>query len=640
MKANDGWFRGLRLEIGPDGSLFNSDWYDQRACHQQQPQDRTNGRIYKISYGEPKPVHIDLQKLSSAELVQLQLHANEWFVRRARIILQERGPDPAVHMALLRILRENPDATRQLRALWVLHATRGLSESVALELFKSAHAHVRGWAIQLACEDKNPSTALLAAFAELAKNDPSPIVRRFLASAAQRIAVAKRWPIVEALLAHGEDAHDHNLPLLYWFAAEPLVVADPAHAMALGTRTPLTALRAFFTRRQAALSADTPGDASTGNAPVGIAALLTAAAATDDAAYQREIVDSVLGATEGKTKLSAPAQWAAAYAKLSESTDPEVIAKADTLATRFGDRNVAAAKRRIVADAFAPLAARQAALNVLLEQQNFQLTPVYQKLLPEPGLRIGALKGLAAYDVPTTPAAILANYGAFTAEEKRLALNVLASRPAYARALLAAVKSGAVARTEIDASVARQLRLLNDADVDRAAAELLGVVHESPEATVREIAKWKSFLTPERLAAASPARGRVVFDRTCAVCHRLFDAGNAIGPELTGSNRADLDYLLTNVVDPNAVIGKDYLLTTIETNDGRTAAGILRRETTDAVTIANMAETVTIARDNIRKMDQREISLMPPGLLDGLKEQEVADLVVYLRSEQQVAPSR
>jgi hypothetical protein len=101
MKANDGWFRGLRLEIGPDGSVFNSDWYDPRACHQQQPHDRTNGRLYKISYGTPKPAPIDLATLTSLELVQHQLSPNEWFVRRSRLILQERGPDPAVHAALV-----------------------------------------------------------------------------------------------------------------------------------------------------------------------------------------------------------------------------------------------------------------------------------------------------------------------------------------------------------------------------------------------------------------------------------------------------------------------------------------------------------------------------------------------------------
>ncbi len=634
MKANDGWFRGLRLELGPDGSLFNSDWYDARACHQQHPQDRTNGRIYKISYGTPKPVSVDLAKLSNAELVQHQLHANEWFVRRSRVVLQERGPNPEVHAALLKIVRENPDVTRQLRALWALHATRGLNGAVALELLKAREAYVRGWTIQLMSEDKNPSPALRDAFAALAKSDPSPIVRRFLASAARRIAVTDRWPIVEALLQHGEDAADHNLPALYWFAAEPLVAADSARAMALGNATPLTALRAFFTKRQAALAVESKPVA--GRSGTALDPLVRTLADTDDTAYQLEILSSLASATEGKTKVDQPTGWAAAYAKLSVSADTQIIAKADALAARFGDTGVATRKRNILVDTFAPVAARQAALEVVMQQKNFMLAPVYHKLLAEPGLRAGALRALAPYDVPATAPSILAVYPTFNAEEKRLAINLLAQRAPYARELMAAVKAGTVARSDLDAALARQLRLFNDPELNKSIADTWGVVRESAAETAQEMAKWKAILTPQRLASANASKGRAVFTKACASCHVLFDEGKKLGPELTGSNRGELDYILNNVVDPNAVIGKDYQLTTIETHDGRTAAGIVQRETPSAVTIVNMAETVTLARENIKKLERLEMSLMPPGLLQSLKEDEVADLVKYLQSDRQV----
>ncbi|HTO04676.1 MAG TPA: PVC-type heme-binding CxxCH protein, partial [Opitutus sp.] len=296
MLANDGWFRGLRLELGPDGSVYNSDWYDARACHQQQPHDRTNGRIYKISYGDAQHVAVDLAKLSSAELVQHQLHPNEWFVRRSRLILQERGPDQAVHAALVKLLREQKDVTRQLRALWSLHATQGLNENLALELLKHPEPQVRAWTIQLMSEDKAPSSALLTGFAKLAQDDPSPVVRRYLASAAQRIDVAKRWPIIEALLAHGEDADDHTLSQLIWFAAEPLVSADPARALELGTKTPLAKVRGYFTRRQAALADEqSPSDGTGKNrADRGIDGLIAALGKTNDVSYQREILDSIM----------------------------------------------------------------------------------------------------------------------------------------------------------------------------------------------------------------------------------------------------------------------------------------------------------------------------------------------------------
>lgn len=366
-------------------------------------------------------------------------------------------------------------------------------------------------------------------------------------------------------------------------------------------------------------------------------ALVTTLAGTDDTTYQREILDSLTAATEGQTRPKMPGGWAAAYAKLSVSPDAQVIAKADALGAKFGDATVYAAKRRIMMDTFAPLPARQAALAVVVQRHDFQLSPSYQKLLSEPGLRLGALRGLAPYDVPSTPPAILQVYASFTPEEKRQALGVLVQRAPYARALLAAVKAGTVPRSDIDAAGARQLSLLKDPEVDRWLAEAWGVVGQTDAAAEQEIAKWKTVLTPARLAAAKLANGRAVFARTCTACHVLYDAGNRIGPELTGSNRADLDYILRNIVTPNAEIGRDYQLTTIETNDGRTAAGIVQRETPAAVTLVNQTETVTLARENIRKMERLNFSLMPPGLLQGMSEADVVDLIAYLRTKEQVA---
>lgn len=633
MRANDSWFRGLRLEIGPDGSLFNSDWYDARACHQQHPQDRSNGRIYKISYGTPQPVKVDLSTLSSTELVQHQLHKNEWFVRRSRLLLQERGSDPAVHQALLAIIRDHPDVTRKLRALWTLHVTRGLTGTLAQEFLKSPEAYVRGWTVQLMCEDKAPSPTLVAAFAELAQSDPSPVVRRFLASAAQRIPVAARWPVVEGLLSHGEDADDANLPLLYWYAAEPLVAADVERAAKLGHATPLTTLRPYFTRRAAALADEKNAGQAGDSAQSGLETFAAALAATSDADYQRELLTSMMAATEGKSKIDPPPSWSKAYAALSLSPDTAIITQADTLAIRFGDTGLAWKKSAVVRDNFAPLAARQAALKLMNEVRNFQLSPVYQSVLAEPGLRLLALRGLSAYDVPTTPEAIFKFYTSFTPEEKRSAVSVLAGRPAYAQALLAAVKVGTVARHDLDASLARQIRLHNDPGLDRLLAEVWGVSNETAESAAAEIERWKKELTPARLAAADLKRGRDIFTQTCALCHQLYSDGRSVGPELTGSNRGDLDYLLRNIVDPNADIGRDYQLVTIETTDGRVNAGIVQHETPAAVTLVNQAETLTLARDHIKTLQRLDVSMMPPGLLSSLSEPDAADLIAYLQTK-------
>jgi putative heme-binding domain-containing protein len=447
--------------------------------------------------------------------------------------------------------------------------------------------------------------------------------------------VAKRWDLVAALLQHGEDAGDHNLPLLYWFAAEPLVPADPARALALAGQTPLTVVRGFLAQRQAAL-AEASSAAKPGSD--GITPLLTALADTHDAAYQRELLAAILSATEGKTGLRPPEGWRALYSQLSTSADLQVIALADTVAVRFGDTGVHWSKLSVLRDPLAPLPTRLAAFMVVQQRHDFQLAPVYQKLLMEPALRVPALQALSAYDVASTPPTVLAAYGTFPADAKQAALALLSGRPAYARELLAAVAAGTVPRADLDATVTRQLRLLKDPAVDDALAALGGVTREFAATTAQEIAHWREVLTPARLTAADPVRGRAVFRQTCALCHTLFGEGKHLGPDLTGSNRADLDYVLANVVDPNAVIGKDYLLNIVETTDGRTLAGLVQRETPSTVTLVNQAESVTLPRDAIKQLQPQEISLMPAGLLQSLSEQEVADLVRYLRQPSPLAP--
>ncbi|MEZ0254724.1 MAG: PVC-type heme-binding CxxCH protein [Chthoniobacter sp.] len=253
LVPNDPWYRGLSPQYGPDGSVFVNDWYDKVPCHQQRDfTDRSNGRIYKILYGDVKPVQIDMQKATDAELVQYQLNDNDWYVRHARRILQERGQKPEVQASLAKMMRENSDETRQLRALWALHGVGGLTEAIALENLKSPHEFLRAWTIQLTCEDGTPSAPLLEEFARLAKDDPSPVVRLYLASAAQRIDVAKRWPILTALVAHASDAEDHNLPLMIWYAAEPAVGADIGKGAELLGNCRIPKVQEFISRRIAA----------------------------------------------------------------------------------------------------------------------------------------------------------------------------------------------------------------------------------------------------------------------------------------------------------------------------------------------------------------------------------------------------
>jgi putative membrane-bound dehydrogenase-like protein len=250
IDSGDKWFRGLSPQYGPDGSVFINDWYDKVPCHQQREfTDRSNGRIYKVTTDTVKPVNVNLATATDAELVNYQLHPNDWYVRHARRLIQERGLKAEGTAALEKILFENPDDTRQLRALWALHSGGGLSEATALKALKAPSEYVRGWAITLLCENGKPSEAVLAEMTRLAKSDPAPLVRLRIASALQRVPIAQRWPALMELASNAQDAADQNLPLMIWYAAEPAVAADPAKAAELLAVAKLPKLQEYIARR-------------------------------------------------------------------------------------------------------------------------------------------------------------------------------------------------------------------------------------------------------------------------------------------------------------------------------------------------------------------------------------------------------
>ena len=209
----------------------------------------------------------------------------------------------------------------------------------------------------------------------------------------------------------------------------------------------------------------------------------------------------------------------------------------------------------------------------MLQRQPPDLLPVLQGLLTEPALRGPAIRGLAAYADAGTPALLLRHYSSLTAAEKADVVQTLASRPAYALALLDALEKGQVPRRDVSAFTVRQLQGLKNRSVDERLAKVWGAIRPASQEKAALMVQYKALLTPEYLKKADPSRGRLLFARTCASCHTLFDEGGKIGPELTGSQRNNLDYVLENVLDPSAVVAKEYQVTLLQTKDGRLIYG-------------------------------------------------------------------
>jgi putative membrane-bound dehydrogenase-like protein len=255
LLANDANSQMLNLRYGPDGSVWAIDWYDRNQCHSstEEIHQTTFGRIFKISHEKDRWSRVDLSKLPSEKLVELQLNRNDWYVRHARRLLQERGPDPKVHALLKDILNGNRDVTRRLRALWALHATLGLDHHDLIDLLDDESEYVRAWAIQLLAEGWAPSDDAIRQLARMARQDPSSLVRLYVASSLQRVPAEKRWDVLAGLYANDEDASDHNLPLMVWYAAEPAVELDMWRALALAVESKLPNLFAFTVQRIAAV---------------------------------------------------------------------------------------------------------------------------------------------------------------------------------------------------------------------------------------------------------------------------------------------------------------------------------------------------------------------------------------------------
>ncbi len=626
LRANDSWSQILNLKYGPDGNVFLIDWYDRQQCHDTNPNrhDRSNGRIFKLTYGQPKPLTVNLRSLPDGDLVKLLTHPNNWYVRTARRVLQERGTNPALQTVLETLAFAGDTQPHRLRGLWALHSSGGLSADLLLAHLAAGEPHEIGWKVRLSVEGANPSPKLLAALLKLANETPSPVVRLELASALQRMPLDRRWAIAESLIGHGSDSNDMNIPYLIWYGFEPLATLDTGRFLSIGLGSKIAMIRDFAIRRVGAIGT-----------PEAIARLVEAIGATTDPAKRLALLQGLNLSLKGRRQVTMPPAWPKVFAGLARLGDSEVRSQATALAMTFGDDSARAAMRDVATDPRADIALRREALAALLKVKDPGLAAPLQALVADASLRGAALRGLAGYDDPKTPATILEIYPRLQPEERRDALNTLAARPSFAKALLSAVGEGRMASADLSADIVRQLRNLNDSSINQQIGKVWGTARPTSADRAKLIAETKARLGQTPKQSPDVALGRAVYAKACGQCHTLFGVGGKVGPELTGSNRRDLDYVLSNVLDPSALIGKDYLAHVVATTDGRTLTGLIRGEDGDAITLVTANETLTIPKGEVEARRPSEASMMPEDLLKLLSDHETRSLLAYLASPAQ-----
>lgn len=652
--ATDKWFRGMELTYGPDGGVYLADWSDTGECHENNGVHRTSGRIYKITYGEPKrPAVTDLTKLSVPELVRLHTHANEWFVRQARLQLLDRSAKPVDLATATKELRAMfvaaKDPVHHLRALWSLYVLGAADEAFLLSQTRHANEHLRTWAVRLLTDawpldtvmSLRPQGALhplgeirsfgrtdarISELTRVAKGDSSGLVRLALASALQRLPILERSGLAAALLDHGKDAADHNLPALIWYGLIPLAESQPDALPKIANACELPLTRRLIARR---LAEDIEKQ------PAHVNNLLLLAAAKGEA-FQSDILSGLADGLVGWRKATKPSAWDAFAKFIEKSANATLRDRARDLSVVFGDGRALDEVKRVALAKDADMNARKAALQTLIESRPPDLRTVCEQLLSVRFLNAVAVRGLAQFDDPAIGEKLAKSYRSFHPSERPTVMDTLVSRPVFVKALLAELAAGRLPRADVSAFHARQIRSFNDAGLNEQLGKAWGELREAAADKRALIAKLKTQFTPDVLAKADKSAGRALYNLACANCHRLYGQGGEVGPDLTGSGRDNLDYLLDNIADPSAVVSADFRMTVADLKDGRTLNALVTARTERTLTLKTMTETVTVQRSDVTSLKESTLSIMPEGLLEALTPEQQRDLLAYLMHKSQV----
>lgn len=627
LLANNAQWIGFSVEVGPNGDVYVLDWHDADICGKE-VLNKDTGRIFRIAPEKSNAKSFphrndDLEKLDDRALATMQSVASVWHATRARIILQHRALGRKIEPAAVELIRDqlnkHADVDYRLRALWTLHAIQQISSEQLIELLSDKAPHIRAWAVQLLCEDLNPPEVALSKFAQMAKQDPSPVVRLYLASAMQRIPNEYRWTLAEGLTQHEADADDHNLPKMIWFAMEGLVASDPARGLEIASKSRLPLVTRHSARRV--------GDA-------GQFDLIAAALAKSVAPQREQLLLGMRDSMEGRFDVAPPKGWAALSKQMKDLSkrEQEIF---QSISQQFGDSETAKQMIALLKNPKGSIEERRKAIQILAGQKRDELRRELRSLMEQKELRRDAIRALSSFEDMDMARRLIEQYPKLEPDERADVINSLASRSSYGRELTAALRDGKIEKKDVPAHIARVLRRM----VGNSFVDVWGPIDELSADKDVLLEKYRKLFQDRSLAQADASKGRAIFNKVCASCHKMYGEGGLVGPDITGANRSNLEYLLSNIITPSAVIQDAYQMQLILTQDGRIYSGIPAEENDRQLKlrVADQPEPVTIPISEIESRQTSSVSMMPDGLLATLSDQEALDLMRYLQSIEQVA---
>jgi len=646
LVSQDTWFAPTDITTGPDGAIYVADWYDARTAHPDPDAqwDRSNGRIYRIGPAEAnRPASFDFAQLETSRLLELHDSPNQWMVRRARLELVRRGDRSLVETFRARALQGTSE-TVALESLWSLNALHGFDEPTAALLLTSPHAAVRSWTVRLLGDLKQVSADMAKRLDDLAEREPELSVRRQLACTAARLPAAQAMPIINANILRDIDHDDPRMPLLWWWAVERHCVSEREEVLdrfrrpsAWRSQLACESLLPRLVRRYATEATDT-GWASVDD-------LLNSA---PDEAAMRSLWHPILAGwseqtddrvAEFRSRLDPAHPIATKLLEHWQATpqDPVLLRLAIELGLTEPRRT---AVRLAFSDA-TPSDRRIELLNVLAAQPNTDLQPPAWEVLtsshPE-AVRIAALGIVARATDEATIDRLVELFATDPGSRLQTAIgDVLLSRRAAARKLLTAIDNGVLPAGHLPLEQARRVAVFDDPELNALVTRHWGSLRaETPEELLAEVRRLNNDL---RAGPGDARAGRTVYTKHCGNCHRLFDDGGGVGPDLTPANRQDREFLLTSLVDPSGVVRKEYVSQVIQTTDGRILTGLLvAPDSTDGagefgVTLIDAKQQkFTVPASQIEDRYESSVSLMPADLYRQFSPQDLRDLFAYLQS--------
>jgi putative heme-binding domain-containing protein len=359
----------------------------------------------------------------------------------------------------------------------------------------------------------------------------------------------------------------------------------------------------------------------------------------------QEVLPMLVGlgvGVRGQRQMDMPKSWRS-FADLVRASDNEKGRQlVQQVGAVFGDGVALAQLVSVARNKDLAAEVRSTAVNSLVSAAGggvgieLKIPELLQGMIGDRAVQMAAIRGLRRFDHVQTPKLLLGKYASLDKPLKNAVIDTLGSREDYAYELLAALEAGRVPREHVTPQQARQISNINSAELTDKLSQLWGAVQISSEEQLMKITRIKAMLATEGDVRADLSQGRAIYKKRCASCHKLFGDGEKIGPDLTGSGRANIDYALQNIVTPSAVVAAGFQVSVIATVAGRIVTGVVTMESEQVLLVQTDKEQIRLPVSEVDVIRKSNQSLMPENLLKDLTDVQIRNLIAYLASPVQV----